>query len=390
MKKLILLILVLLVLLAFFLCGADNTALASTREGDSIEDQLNDAVDEGLGNIDFSGVESIVGDAFDNGIVDKIQSILAGEFDSADSYLSFIFSSFFQEIANILPSIVSIAVICIVGSLVTTKQGGMFSQGTSNVVYLVCFSMVMVSVITALYSVYSRVYTAINSLAQITEVSVPILLTLMIANGANVTAKVYQPTVTMLTGGVVNIVSNILLPMCIFALVFTVISNLSNNVRVTKTATFLNSTGSWLLGTVFMVFFAFLSVQGITAMSIDGVSIRAAKFATKTYIPILGGYLADGFDLIIAGSTLIKNAFGVVVLIAFFSTILAPLLSLVVYNLALQLLSAVVEPIADSRFVSFFSSVGKNLTFMALLVIAVAFMFFLLITMAIYTANGVF
>lgn len=361
--------------------------LPATANAD-IEDDLNQTIDDGLSSLDFSQLEQW-GQSFEGGIVAKIKAILDGEFDSAESYLQFILQAFGQQVTKLLPSLITIAFVCIFSSIVSSKKGTIISNGTSNVVYLVCFSIVMVSVVTALYSVYRDVYNAINSLAQLTEVSVPIILTLMIANGASVTAKVYQPAVVMLTQVVVGAVSNLLLPLCAFALVFTVISNLSDNIKVSKMASFLNSTGSWLLGTVFMVFFSFLSVQGITAMTIDGVSIRAAKFATKTYIPILGGYLADGFDLIVAGATLIKNAFGVVVLIMLAGIILAPLLALVAYNLALQLLSAVIEPVADKRFVSFFSGVSKNLTFVSLLVIAVAFMFFLLIMMAIYTANGV-
>ena len=128
-------------------------------------------------------------------------------------------------------------------------------------------------------------------------------------------------------------------------------------------------------------------VQGLTSSTIDGVSIRAAKFATKNYIPILGGYLADGFDLILASSVLIKNSLGVVVLILLVITIMAPVLKIVVFNLALSFVTAIVEPIAGDRIVGFLSGVGKNLTILLVSILAVAFMLFILIMLIIFSAN---
>jgi hypothetical protein len=55
-----------------------------------------------------------------------------------------------------------------------------------------------------------------------------------------------------------------------------------------------------------------MTVQGITSASIDGISIRATKYAISNSIPIVGGFLRDGFDIVIAGSVLIKNAVGII------------------------------------------------------------------------------
>ena len=43
------------------------------------------------------------------------------------------------------------------------------------------------------------------------------------------------------------------------------------------------------------------------AGSFDGISIRATKFAIKSYIPIIGGYLSDGLDFIVLSSILRKD-----------------------------------------------------------------------------------
>lgn len=157
--------------------------------------------------------------------------------------------------------------------------------------------------------------------------------------------------------------------------------------KVETTLAFFKNVSSWILGITFTVFTGFMSIQGLTAATIDGVSIRAAKFATKTYIPILGGYLADGFDLILTSCVLIKNCFGVIVLMVLLSVALSPILYIIVFNVGLHAVAAFTEPIADSAIVGFLTDVGKSLSILLVSVIAVTFMLFIMVMLIIFTAN---
>jgi stage III sporulation protein AE len=380
MKRILLLIAILIItVVAIFPCAP--------AAADSVADDLNNVIDESLDNIDFSEVDKQAEGSFITSVVGKIKQILNGEFDSATDFLSYLASILQLNFKSLLPPLLSVLLICILCGIVTKNKGGLISEPTGNIIYLVCFSMVLLTLCANLFGFFTSVHTLLTNLSKLTDAVMPITLTLMVANGNNVTAAVYQPAVAMFSVTVIKIVSSVILPLASLSLVFKIISSLSDNIKVTKMSSFLTNISSWLLGIVFMVFSSFLSVQGLTAMSIDGVSIRAAKFATKNYIPILGGYLADGFDLILASSTLIKNAFGLVSLVLMLGVILQPLLTIVLYNLGLQAVSAVSEPMTDARFTSFFTSISKTLTFLAVLVIAVAFMFFIMIMLSIYTAN---
>src|SRR5699024_3736126 len=125
--------------------------------------------------------------------------------------------------------------------------------------------------------------------------------------GGTVSVSVYQPAMALLTGTIINLFTMVLLPIFIFSTVFSVVSNLSNTIKLDKFTNFFNSLYKWLSGLIFTIFTAFLSVQGITAGSVDGISIRTAKYAIRSYIPILGSYLSDGMSIILASSNLIKN-----------------------------------------------------------------------------------
>ena len=349
---------------------------------------LEDNVEDGLGNLDFSQVDE-VSSGFFGSVVDKIKSIINGEFDSAESFWEIIGSLFGESVKELLPELIAIFVVLVILGLIRKTGGGLISESTNSVVSFVGVTVVLLSVLSMIVDCYRQVYQMLYQVSALSEVSMPILLTLLIANGGNMVSSVCQPSMVLFSTGVIEIVRNVVLPLSIFALVFSVVSNISSNVKVSNASSFLNSTANWILGIVFMLFSAFTSVQGISAASIDGVSYRAAKFATKSYIPILGGYLADGFDIVVASTSLIKNAFGAVTLLTLLFTIIKPLVAILCVNLGLQAVAALSEPIVDDKYVKMLGGMSKTLTFLAVLIIAVAFMFCILTLIAICCANGV-
>ena len=126
------------------------------------------------------------------------------------------------------------------------------------------------------------------------------------------------------------------------------------------------------------------------AGSVDGLSIRTAKFALKSYVPIVGGYVSDGMSIILASSNLIKNAVGGVGLFLLLSMIISPILSLVLFSLSLKLMSGIIEPVGDKKIANFVNEMSKNITLLVALLIAVAFMYFVLTGLILASANYAF
>ena len=177
------------------------------------------------------------------------------------------------------------------------------------------------------------------------------------------------------------------MPIFIICIIFTIISNISNTIKFDKFISFFNSLIKSIITFTFTIFFAFLSIQGISAAGYDGISIRTAKFTLKNYIPLLGGYLSDGFDLILASSMLIKNAIGTTGLLLIVSTIISPILKLVILVLGFKLVAAILEPISDKRISCFIFSISKLLVIPIICIIGVSFMYILSVGLIICTGN---
>lgn len=377
-----------------FIAGDKNVVYA---EADNFnEEDFKDQLDDTINNFDYSILDKILLTLTDEsktifGEIDfasKIKTLIDGDFkDDSNTFISACLSLLFEDVLEFLPIlciIVAIAILCgFVGQL-QTHIGG---KSVNDVIHFVCYGIVIAIVATMVFEVVSLTSDALMSIKTQMEVIFPILLTLIASVGGSVSVSVFQPSIVLLSSGVMQVFNNIVVPIFIITIVFIIAQNISKNVQFTKFTNFFQSAFKWIIGSVFTIFFAFLSINGIVANTYDGISIRTAKFTMKSYIPFVGGYLSDGFDLILSSSVLIKNAIGATGLMLLLATVAVPIIKIVILIFGFKLTSAILEPIADSRISSFIFSVGKALNMLVACLLAVAFMYLLSVGILMCTCN---
>lgn len=361
-----------------------------------LETQLEENITSQLDKLNFGDIEKILSslnssesEIFgDNSFRGKVESIINGSFANGQSSIfTAIVNLVFDDILKFIPLLASIIVIAIICGFVSNIRSENNSKSVGDIIHFVCYGIIIVLVMTGVVNLIKVASNSINSIKGQMEIVFPILLTLMTAIGGSASVAVYQPAVAFLSSFIMQIFVSVLMPIFIFMLVFTIVSNLTSTVKLEKFTKFFGSTYKWIVGTIFTVFMAFLAIQGITASSYDGVSIRTAKYAIRSYIPLLGGYLSEGFDVIMASSMLIKNAVGASALILMFSSIISPIIQIIVFSLVLKLASAILEPLTDSRISDFIYSIGKTLSLLVTMIIGVAFMYLITTGLIMCTAN---
>jgi len=355
----------------------------------NVNSDLKDSIDDTLNGIDFGDLETATvlgGESF----LSKIGKILSGEF--SDEYPNF-FAALLNLVGgvftDILPMIVLIIGIAILSGFMQSLRNDSGGNGVRDVIHFATFAAVVVIVLYAVADVILMTGKTLGSMKTQMDIIFPILLTLMAAVGGTVSVSVYQPAVVMLSAGVMQIFSFVIMPLFIITLVFSIVGNLSATTKYDKFVSFFTSVFKWIMGLTFTIFLAFLTIQGITASTHDGVSVRAAKLTISSYVPFLGGYISQGFDLILASSVLIKNAVGVAGLYLLFGVVLQPVIYIIVFSLGLRLAAAITQPIADARISNFLTSVNKAFSMLVACLIGAAFMYFITIGLIIITGNTV-
>lgn len=371
---------------------------AEDNDSENLQAELEETIYSQLENLDLAQIESVLKGLGDDQLEvfgvssfgDKVKKIVSGEFaDGQQSIFKAIINLIFDDVLAFVPLLASIIIISIICGFLSNLKSDSSGKGVGDIIHFVCYGVVISIVMTAVVNLIQMTGKTINGLRSQMEVVFPLLLTIMTAIGGTMSVSIYQPAVALLSSAIMHVFTTILMPIFIFSIVFTIISNLTSTVKLEKFTKFFQSTFKWIIGGIFTIFMAFLSIQGITASTYDGVSIRTAKYAIRSYVPILGGYLSEGFDVIMASSVLIKNAIGASGLLLMFSSIISPIVKIVVFILVLKLAAAILEPLTDARISDFIYSVSKSLSMLIVMILGVAFMYLITVGLIMCTANFV-
>lgn len=363
-------------------------------EEESLEEELEIEIDEQLDDLDFSdletyidNLESSVKDMFSGGFVGKVESLINGEYITGDSFLSSVFSLLWDGLLDFLPIIASIIAISILGGMVGNLKPNTGGKSIGNIVHFVTYGVVIVFLGTTLVELIAMTSKTLTSLKSLMDMIFPVLLTLLTAVGGSVSVGLYQPAIALLGNIFISLITYFLMPLFIFSIIFSIVGNLSNNVKLNKFVGFLQGTFKWSIGLLFTLFLGFITIQGISASAVDGLSIRTAKYTIKSYVPIVGGYVSDGLSIIMASSMLIKNAVGTAGLLLILFSVISPVISLILFMLALRFMAGIIEPIGDKKTANFVSDISKSMSMLIALIVAVSFMYMVMTGLIMMSAN---
>ena len=393
MKKFVIFLAICVV--GLFNIGPSIELLAESKTDDNIIQELNNCIDVQIGNFDFNELDLYLSKLSSqysflsaNTFKDVVKQITLGDyFSDFNSVFDVIFSFLFSEIKNVLPVIFLIVAVSVISGLLNLIKASSSGDGVGSVIYFVCYAVIVLLISTIIKNVVDVTSSTLQTMSGQMEIIFPILLTLLTSIGSVASVGIYKPLVSVLIQGVSFLFSNFLFPIFIISFVLLVVGNLSTTIKLNKASEFLSSVFKWVVGFVFTMFGAFLTIQGISVARYDGISIKATKFAVKSYIPLIGGYLSDGLDLILCSSVIIKNAIGLVGLVLILLTIISPIIKIVVLKFGLQLVSAILEPIGNSGVSNFTSGCSKVLVYPIVLILSVAFMYLLSVGLIMSTAN---
>ncbi len=390
-------IILLALLLAIFSIIPTPKTLAAESKTFTLGEELNSSIVEELNHVDFSKLNEAVSNLEEGSnifsienIKQKVYSILSGE--NAMSYSSFfssIFSILIDMVLKYLPLLSLIVAIGVISNLLTGMKSKFNEKSTADLIHLVCFLAVVILIIGIVNNISVSAGKSISSMVGMMNAVFPVLLTLMVGIGAGASASVYQPIVAILSTYVADFFNYFIMPLFLFSFVFNIISHLSNNVKLDKFNSFISSLFKWSVGLIFTIFFATMTIQGISAGSFDSLSVRTTKYTIKSYVPIMGGYLSDGMDLILSSSILIKNSLGLVGIMVIAGLILSPLLEIAVLSLMLKLVSAILQPLSNNKTSNFLTGVSKSIVMLSTCILAVGFMYLISIGLIMTTSNVV-
>ena len=368
-------------------------SLPTTSE--EIEKELNENVENQLKDIDFSKIDKIIENLDDtqkeifnsNNFLSLVKKFINGENAlSINNFFDIFLLNISSSIKNLLPYLSLILVIGLVFCLIQHFSVDK-NISVKSVAYIACFCLVAVITLKIVMELLTKTTKTINIISSQMEIIFPILLTLTTVIGGVTTASSFQPILSTLTVFITKLFTTFLLPLVVFTFVFNIVGNITENIKLNKFSKFFSSIFNWTIGITFTIFIAFLALNGLTVSNLDGISLKTAKYAIKNYVPILGSYLSDGVAIIISSSIIIKNSIGVAGLVLIISTIISPILNILITMLAFKLLSAFFEVLGEQKISNFMFNFSKSLTMLNICLIASGVMYIISTSLLLMCSN---
>ena len=228
---------------------------------------------------------------------------------------------------------------------------------------------------------------SVAGMAGLMQALFPLLVTLLAAVGGTASSLFYQPAVMAAAGSMTALVQQATMPLAVSVAVLTMVSGLSQQLRVGKLCKLFRQAADWTLGLGFTVFIGVMTVQGLSAAAVDGVSIRTAKYAMDNFIPVVGGMFADTVDTLVGSSLLIQNAVGVLGLLLLLGRLMTPLLRTVAAMLLYRAVAALLEPMTDSPLCRCISDYSEVFSLLFIIQLSVGAMFLLLVAQLVMVGH---
>lgn len=293
------------------------------------------------------------------------------------------FSLLFKEVKTVLSMCIIIVVIGIICSLIKNLQSAFSSESISEIAFYACYALMII--------VLTRTFIISLDLAKdiITQISgfmsklLPILVVMLGVAGGFTESATMDPIVLGTTIIIPKIYLNIILPLILITFVLQFTNNISTEPKISNLCSLVKNSVLWIQGLILTVYIGLLTVRGITASTIDAVTLKTAKFTIDNFIPIVGKTFSDAIASVAGYSLIIKNAIGSVGLLVLILIILYPIIKIFLSSIILKISSSLLEPIADKRITKAVFSAGDSLILILSSVLCVSLMFFVLIAMMV-------
>ena len=295
----------------------------------------------------------------------------------------------FKEVvvtAQLIGSLIIIAIVC---ALLNNLQSAFNQETLSNIAYFACYGLMIVLITKSFYIGVELAKSTILSMADFMAALMPVLMMLLASVGGFTEATLLDPVIMGFATVSSRIYINVIIPIIFMSFVLQFVKNISSDYKVNNLTKLLKQVAIWTQGIVMTIFIAVITLRSIAAATIDQVTIKTAKFAVDTFIPVVGKCLSDAISTVAGYSLLLKSAISGLGLVIILIIVLLPIIKLLVMAFLYKLAAALIEPISDSRTVDCINSVGDSLILLMSCVISVSIMFFIMIAIVASTGKAV-
>jgi stage III sporulation protein AE len=294
----------------------------------------------------------------------------------------------FKELVVSTELIGSLMIIAIVCALLNNLQSAFNQDSLSNIAYFACYGLMIVLITKSFYIGVELAKNTILNMSDFMSALMPVLMMLLASVGGFTEATLLDPVIMGFATVSSRIYINIIIPIIFMSFILQFVKNISSDYKINNLTKLLKQIAIWTQGIVMTIFIAVITLRSIAAATIDQVTIKTAKFAVDTFIPVVGKCLSDAISTVAGYSLLLKSAISGLGLVIILIIVLLPIIKLLIMAFLYKMAAALIEPVSDSRTVDCINSAGDSIILLMSCVISVSIMFFIMVAIVASTGKA--
>lgn len=294
---------------------------------------------------------------------------------------------FFKEVIadfNIMGKLLILAIFC---AILQNLHNAFEQDSIGRLAYGICYIVIIIMAVKSFRESMSIGTATIDKMSGFMQALLPTLLSLLAAVGGISSSAVFQPLIFTLITLITIFIKVFVMQLVLFSAVLSILNNLSESVNISRLATLLKQIAVGAMGLVLTAFSGVLAVQGIASVSIDGATVKTAKFAVDNFIPIVGNFLSEALDAVISCSMILKNGIGIAGIVILILICVFPLIKILSIVLIYKIAGSLIQPILDNQIVQCLNDMSNAMLVLLTCVLAVAVMFFMSLTVIMGVGN---
>ncbi len=338
---------------------------------------------------------------FEQSLPDYIKDILpddifSGEFSpltkgeiNSKTFFDTAIDSLLAGIPSVLSSVALILAAVIISSVFNTASNGLNTSMLKES-YNLCSSLcISLSVFNLVSNLSSSVISYMRTLCTVMNTFAPVMTVINIFSGKLSTAALGNASMMMFIALVENVLLACLVPIISVSLVFSIIKSISGDSDIGGISKLVKNTFITLTVFTMMIFSFVFSFQSTLTQSADSLSMKTAKFAVGSFIPIVGPSISEALRTVTSSIALIKNCLGALGMICVLLLTLPIVISVYLHKLCLDICASLSGMIGCEKEKGIISDASGICGFILAMVACTGMFFIFILSIFIKSSVGV-
>ncbi len=344
---------------------------------------------EGIDSLDIEQYDTVINDNIyksDFKFSDTVKNILSGkgvDF-SIISIINYIIKSVFDEIfinSKIIKNVILIAFLSAFFKILTENFK---NQSVAEIGFYTTYMVVATLLTTSFNIVVDILYTTIDSISNIINGIMPMLVGLLFMSGASSSATLFSGFILTSLSILSFFMKNIFIPFIAGTAILNIINYITPKEVLNKLIDFLKWLINFSLRGLALGLGFIISIQRIGAPTLNATINKTAK-TFISFVPVVGDAMTGAVDSIMYFVGLLKSGIGIGVLIAILFCSAVPIVKLIALIFIYKITAILIDPISDNRITSCVDTMGEytKLVLSSLIIFLILFIFFIAVMLTV-------